>query len=107
LESCDAEVHDAGSAREALTTLESNRVDVIVSDIGMPGQDGYSLIREVRALQAADKATVPALALTAFTRKEDRTRALHEGFDEHMAKPVEPANLLVSLSELVKRNAIN
>jgi signal transduction histidine kinase/ActR/RegA family two-component response regulator len=100
LESCEVEVHDAASAREAVAKIERERVDLIVSDIGMPEEDGYSLIRTVRALPAKEKATIPAIALTAFARNEDRTRALLEGFNVHMAKPVEPAELLVALSDL-------
>jgi signal transduction histidine kinase/ActR/RegA family two-component response regulator len=107
LSSRDAEVYDAGSAREALALLESTSVDAIISDIGMPEQDGYWFIREVRALLAAapnpEKAGVPAIALTAFAREEDRKRALLEGFNVHLAKPVEPAELLTVLTELVGR----
>jgi signal transduction histidine kinase/CheY-like chemotaxis protein len=101
LESCNMKVHDAGSASDALSMLASEHIDVIVSDIGMPERDGYSLIRDVRALSAKDKAAIPAIALTAFTRNEDRTRALLEGFNVHMAKPVEPAELLVALADLL------
>jgi CheY-like chemotaxis protein len=101
LESCDIEVHDAASASEALALLEGTTVDAIVSDIGMPDKDGYALIREVRALPAHDKLQLPAIALTAFTRSEDRKRALLEGFNVHMGKPVEPAKLLSAVAELL------
>lgn len=101
LESCGMTVFDAGSVGEALNTLATMHVDVLVSDIGMPERDGYSLIRDVRALPTKVKATVPAIALTAFTRNEDRTRALLEGFNIHLAKPVEPAELLVALADLL------
>lgn len=100
LESCETTVHEAASVREALDKIQRERVDLIVSDIGMPEVDGYSLIRTVRALPAKDKSNIPAIALTAFARHEDRTRALREGFNVHMAKPVEPAELLVALSYL-------
>jgi CheY-like chemotaxis protein len=103
LESCDAHVFDAASVREALTTVETQRIDLMVSDIGMPEQDGYSLIRAVRALSDPDKASIPAIALTAFARHEDRSRALLEGFNVHMAKPVEPAELLGALADLCGR----
>jgi signal transduction histidine kinase/ActR/RegA family two-component response regulator len=103
LESCNMTVYDAGSAGEALSTVANEQVDVIISDIGMPERDGYSLIRDVRAMPVKDKATIPAIALTAFTRNEDRTRALLEGFNVHMAKPVEPAELLVALADLLGR----
>jgi signal transduction histidine kinase/ActR/RegA family two-component response regulator len=100
LESCEARVQDAGSANEALALLQREHVDLLISDIGMPEEDGYSLIRRVRALPSKEKATIPAIALTAFARNEDRTRALLEGFNVHMAKPVEPAELLVALADL-------
>ncbi len=100
LESCEAEVHDAASAGEALKKVQREHVDLIVSDIGMPEEDGYSLIRNVRALPQKEKASIPAIALTAFARNEDRTRALLEGFNMHMAKPVEPGELLLALADL-------
>ena len=100
LESCDAVVLDAATVSEALAKVETERVDLIVSDIGTPTQDGYSLIRAIRALPVKEKATIPAIALTAFARTEDRTRALLEGFNVHMAKPVEPAELLLTLADL-------
>ena len=100
LESCGMVVLDAGSARDALSMLQRERVDLIVSDIGMPHEDGYSFIRSVRTLAAKEKAGIPAIALTAFARNEDRTRALLEGFNVHMAKPVEPSELLLSLADL-------
>jgi CheY-like chemotaxis protein len=100
LESCGATVHDAGGVREALDKLNGERVDVLISDIGMPMEDGYSLIRAVRALPAKEKASIPSIALTAFARNEDRTRALLAGFNVHMAKPVEPAELLLAVADL-------
>jgi signal transduction histidine kinase/ActR/RegA family two-component response regulator len=101
VESCDARAHVAGSVPHALATLASQHVDVIVSDIGMPEQDGYDLIRAVRALPDAAKASLPAIALTAFARGEDRSQALLAGFNVHMTKPVELADLLVALADLV------
>lgn len=100
LESCGVRVLDAASVKDAFTALESEHVDLIVSDIGMPEEDGYSLIRRVRALPNKSKAGIPAIALTAFARNEDRTRALLEGFNMHMTKPVEPAELLLALADL-------
>jgi signal transduction histidine kinase/CheY-like chemotaxis protein len=105
LESCGAEVHEAASAREALSKLEAEHIDMIVSDIGMPDEDGYSLIRSVRNLPDHAKAGTPAIALTAFARNEDRTRALLEGFNVHMSKPVEPAALLATLGDLRKHGS--
>ena len=75
----------------------------MVSDIGMPGEDGYDLIREVRALTAEDCGRVPAVALTAFARSEDRQRALLAGYQLHVAKPVEPSELLTVCASLVGR----
>jgi signal transduction histidine kinase/ActR/RegA family two-component response regulator len=100
LESCDVQVHDAANAHDALAKIQQERVDIVVSDIGMPEEDGYSLIRKIRALPNKERASIPAIALTAFARNEDRTRALLEGFNVHMAKPVEPAELLLALSDL-------
>jgi CheY-like chemotaxis protein len=105
LEARDMNVHDAGSAAEALSLLEHTPVDVIVSDIGMPEQDGYAFIRAVRALSNEQAAGTPAVALTAFTRHEDRARALLEGFNVHIGKPVEPAELLATLADLVRHGA--
>ncbi|HKP57884.1 MAG TPA: ATP-binding protein [Polyangiales bacterium] len=102
LESCGAQVHDAGSAREALAALQAERVDVVVSDIGMPEEDGYSLVRSIRTLANSAHANTPVIALTAFARNEDRKRALLEGFNLHMAKPVEPAELLAAIADLGK-----
>jgi signal transduction histidine kinase/ActR/RegA family two-component response regulator len=101
LEGCGMEVHDAENVRDALGLIEQTPLDIIISDIGMPDQDGYSLIRQVRGSAAPEKAAIPAIALTAFARNEDRARALLEGFNVHMAKPVEPAELLVALSDLL------
>lgn len=101
LESCDATVRTAASVRDALRVLETTRVDAVLSDIGMPGEDGYALIRTIRALPDSELANVPAIALTAFARSEDRDRARLEGFNAHMSKPVEPGQLLTALSDLL------
>jgi len=76
---------------------------VILSDIGMPNVDGYELLRRVRALGAARGGGLPAIALTAFARSEDRTRALRAGFLMHIAKPVEPAELAAAVASVVGR----
>jgi CheY-like chemotaxis protein len=101
VESCDARAHVAAGVEQALSILASEHVDVIVSDIGMPGQDGHDFIRAVRSLPDQGKAGIPAIALTAFARGEDRTQALLAGFNLHMSKPVELGELLVSLADLV------
>jgi PAS domain S-box-containing protein len=101
LEAHGAYVVTAASASEALRTMREGRPELLVSDIGMPGEDGYRLITQVRALPAEEGGGVPAVALTAYARVEDRARALTAGFNMHVAKPVEPSELLSILSNLV------
>jgi signal transduction histidine kinase/CheY-like chemotaxis protein len=96
-----AEVRAASSADEALHCLRSFRPQVLVSDIGMPGRDGYALIREIRMLPDAAASAMPALALTAFARAEDGIRALTAGFQLHLGKPVDEARLLAAVASLV------
>jgi signal transduction histidine kinase/ActR/RegA family two-component response regulator len=103
LEDCDADVVTAGSAAEALRAVEEGRPDVLVSDIGMPDVDGYELLRRIRALGPPPGGHLPAIALTAFARSEDRTRALRAGFLAHVAKPVEPSELLATVASVVGR----
>jgi PAS domain S-box-containing protein len=103
LADCNARVLTAGNAEEALALVQSERPDVLVSDIGMPEVDGYELLRRVRALGAARGGKVPAVALTAFARSEDRTRALRAGFVVHVAKPVEPSELIATVASVVGR----
>ncbi len=98
-----AEVIAVGSAEEALTVLQSSQPDVLISDIGMPSVDGYELMRRVRALERGTAGAIPAIALTAFARSEDRTRALREGFQVHIAKPVEPEELVASVASVIRR----
>jgi CheY-like chemotaxis protein len=100
LEASGMEVQSAGSAAEALTLLEQFTPHVLLSDVGMPEEDGYALIRSIRTMADESKKRVPAVALTAFARSEDRTRALLAGFNVHMAKPVEPAALVKTVLEL-------
>ncbi|BAZ23110.1 two-component hybrid sensor and regulator [Kalymmatonema gypsitolerans NIES-4073] len=110
LQQCQAEVKAVGSAREALNTMTQWKPDVLVSDIGMPEEDGYSLIRKVRSLERAGDisspqqgAKIPAAALTAYARPEDRMRAIQEGYQLHLPKPVEPAELATVVASLVGR----
>jgi len=102
-----ADVVAVSSAAEAYTRITTTppheRPDVMVTDIGMPGEDGYSLIRRVREWERARGAYIPAVALTAYGRVEDRMRALSAGFQMHVAKPVEPAELAVVIMSLVRR----
>ena len=101
LEDRGAEVSAAASAGEAFEALSERRPDVLVSDIGMPEEDGYSLIRRVRA-HADGISNVPAVALTAYTRAEDRARAMECGFNAHLSKPVEPAALVAVIAKLAR-----
>jgi signal transduction histidine kinase/CheY-like chemotaxis protein len=100
LETCGVEVRVAASAAAALTELQSYRPHVVISDIGMPNEDGYALIRSIRTLVSEETKNIPAIALTAFARNEDRTRALVEGFNLHLVKPVEPAALVKAVIDL-------
>ena len=102
LEDAGALVTVASSAAEALRIIPELLPDVIVSDIAMPGEDGYGLIARVRALPAAEGGRIPAVALTALARAEDRTRALLAGFNMHVPKPVEPSELVAVVATLVR-----
>ncbi|HWA72488.1 MAG TPA: ATP-binding protein [Polyangiaceae bacterium] len=104
IEQCSARVTTASSAAEGLALLESQHFDLLISDVGMPGEDGYSFVRRVRALPEP-KRSVPALALTAYARVEDRTAALRAGFNMHLAKPIDPGELLVVLETLIRNAA--
>jgi signal transduction histidine kinase len=101
---CGAMVSAAGSAAEALEIIERWRPDILVSDIGMPGGDGYELIRKIRALTPEKGGSIPAAALTAYAKAEDRERVLSAGFQVHLAKPIEPAELISIVASLAGRN---
>jgi PAS domain S-box-containing protein len=103
LEEYQAQVIPAASAMEALDALERERPDALLSDIGMPGIDGYELIRMVRSLSPQRGGGIPAAALTAFARAEDCQRALLAGFQAHLAKPVAPAELVAMVARLTGR----
>lgn len=91
------------SASTALEALEQVKPDILISDIGMPNQDGYSLLRQIRLLTAEQGGNVPAIALTAYATEEDSHRALSAGFQKHLTKPVEPADLIAAVADLVER----
>lgn len=97
---CGAEVIMAVDAESAFESLRERRPALLVSDIGMPGQDGYELIRRVRSLPDSMGGRTPALALTAFARSDDRRRAIAAGYQAHLAKPAEPAELVTVLASL-------
>jgi PAS domain S-box-containing protein len=104
LESHGARVTAFASAGEAIETLTSERrPDVLVCDLAMPGEDGFSLIHKLREWEKAGDGVLPAVALTAFGRVEDRTRALYAGFQMHIAKPVEPVELVIVVRSLIER----
>ena len=100
LHGSNAAVLTAASASEALEMLRSRRVDVLLADIGMPGEDGYALIEKVRRAEALQVASIPAAALTAFARDEDRQRALQAGYQLHLAKPVDASSLVAAVANL-------
>jgi PAS domain S-box-containing protein len=102
LRRCGAHVVTAASATEALEYLESWKPTVLIADIGMEGEDGYALIRKVRALPKERGGEIPALALTAYARTEDRLRALSAGYQVHLAKPVDRSELAAAVESLIQ-----
>jgi CheY-like chemotaxis protein len=103
LHGCGARARGAASAAEAFEAVARERPDILFSDIGMPDEDGYALIRRIRTLPAAQGGAIPAAAITAYTRSEDCSLALDAGFQIHLAKPVDPSALIaaaVSLSRM-------
>jgi len=103
LRHCGAEVRTCASAAEVLEVLDDYKPDILVSDIGMPGEDGYALIRKIRAREAGGEERLPAVALTAYARVEDRLKALTAGYNMHVPKPVEPLELVVVVANLVSK----
>jgi signal transduction histidine kinase/CheY-like chemotaxis protein len=103
LAECGAEVRTAVSATEALAACDEWRPDVLITDIGMPGEDGYTLMKKLRAQEKLRGGHIPAIALTAYARREDRLRALSAGYEYHVPKPVEPDELLAAVASLANR----
>ena len=103
LNRCEASVATAASATEGLELVKAGRPDVIISDIGMPGKNGYQFIREVRNLPVEDGGQTPAIALTAFVRPDDATRALDAGYQKHLSKPVDAYELIKAIADLAGR----
>ena len=103
LEDCDARVKSAANAAEALTLLCGEKFDVIVSDIGMPGEDGYYLIKRIRQLTIDQGKNTPAIALTAYASSADRVKSITAGFQNHIAKPVDSAELIAMVASLAGR----
>jgi signal transduction histidine kinase len=106
LRQCGAEVAPAGTAEEALAELDLQVPDVLVSDNGIPGEDGYDMIRKIRARPPGRGADLPAVALTAYARAEDRLRALDSGFQTHLAKPIDPSELVATVARLAGRRVV-
>ena len=98
-----AEVTTATSVRTALAAFERAKPDVLVSDIAMSGEHGYDLIHAVRTLAVEQGGRVPALALTAYVRPEERERALAAGYTRHLAKPIDPIDLASAVAQLAQR----
>ena len=106
LAECGAEVKVAASGASALAMLKDAQPDILLSDIGMPGMDGYELIAQVRGVLALGAAALPAVALTAFTRLKDRSRAFEAGYQAHVEKPIQPALLIQTVLELTAAPAV-
>jgi PAS domain S-box-containing protein len=106
VEATGASVLTADSAEQALATLEANSVDVLVADLGMPHVDGFELIARIRRSSKESVRRIPATALTAYARSEDRSRALRSGFQMHLAKPIDPGELMASVASLAKRSEV-
>jgi len=104
LETAGAQVFTAASAPAALAVLEEQSPDVLISDLGMPGMDGFELIQRVRTL-TNEKKDIPAAALTAYARSEDRAKALRTGFEMHLAKPIDPSELVAAVVSLARRRS--
>jgi CheY-like chemotaxis protein len=100
----EADVFTAASAAEGLEILKNRRPDVLISDIGMPEEDGYQFVRAVRSLPATQGGRTPAIALTAFAHSTDRTKALLAGFQRHLSKPVESHELIATVGSLTGWN---
>jgi CheY-like chemotaxis protein len=105
LEAAGATVTARASAAQALEDLSVDPPDVLVADIGMPGMDGYEFIQAVRASSDRNVRDIPAAALTAFARADDRIRVLQSGFEMHLAKPVDPGELAAAVARLARRRS--
>jgi CheY-like chemotaxis protein len=102
LESCGARTIAAPSAAEGLQAVIREHPDVLLADIAMPGEDGYELMRKVRALPPEQGGTTPAAALTAFASQDERLNVLRAGFQAHLAKPANPAELIATVAGLTR-----
>jgi len=105
LESAGAKVEIATSVRDALAVIERAVPDVLISDLGMPGMDGYDLIQRIRQMDGTAR-EIPAAALTAYARSEDRAKALRLGFEMHLSKPIDPSELIAAVAALARRRKV-
>jgi CheY-like chemotaxis protein/two-component sensor histidine kinase len=105
LKECGSEVITSSSAEEAFTALQEQKPDILITDLGMPDEDGYSLISKIRALPSERGGQIPAAALTAYARAEDRLRVLRSGFQFHLPKPVDSAELVSVVASLAGRRS--
>jgi len=91
-------VTKAGSVQEALAALQTNTPDILISDIAMPGENGYVLLEKLRRIEKEqERHRVPAIALTAYAREEDRKQATEAGFEMHLSKPIDPEKLIAAI----------
>jgi hypothetical protein len=100
------EIIPATSVGEALDILEGVQPDLLISEIGLPKEDGYSLMDRVKALEVAKQLQIPAIALTTYARKEDRARALAAGFRKHIAKPFDMDELIATVAHLTRKELL-
>jgi CheY-like chemotaxis protein len=103
LERCGVGVTTANSAAAALLAIKAETFDVLISDLGMPEEDGFSLINKVRALDKEQGGLIPAAALTAYAREEDQKKALDSGFQIYVPKPIDPSELVAVVANLSER----
>jgi len=100
---CGATIDLAGNSEQAAHAFRQTKPDVLISDIGLPGEDGYALLRRLRTLDSSNNRQVPSLAVTAFAREEDRQKALQAGFQEYLAKPIQAVELASVVAQLAGR----
>ena len=103
LEAAGATVISADSGRAALTALDEHTPDAIVSDLGMPGMDGFELLAQLRQSANESRRNIPVAALTAYARSDDRIRCLKSGFQIHLSKPIDPGELVATVAALASR----
>ena len=102
-----AEVTSATSTREALACLSRVTPDLLLADLGLPGEDGYALLRHVRAMSSPEISAMPAVAITAYARASDRERALAAGFVRYVVKPVDPSELVSVVAAVLETGISN